>query len=128
MVLNSSLILRNARSAVFAAAFAGGSIKFYAGAQPGAGEAPNGSLVATVALPSPAGTVLNGEFTLSPNVEALVLADAAIVWARISNAAEAWLYDADCGLNASSAALKLDSINVATGGKVTVQSFKLIEP
>lgn len=128
MIVTGSLAIRNARAVVHATALAGGAIHFYGGAMPAGGEAPAGAYAGMVVLPSPAGDVAAGAFALIPNLEAMALTNVTITWARVVDAGNNWLYDMDCGLEGSGAALELDSVDVQAGGTITVQSLILIEP
>lgn len=128
MIIAGSLAIRNARATVHANALAGGAVHFYGGAIPAPGGTPAGAYAGMIVLPSPAGDVTGGIFILQTNLSALALTDTTITWARFVDVDDSWLYDMDCGLAASGAALELDSVNVQAGGTITIQALTLIEP
>lgn len=128
MIVISSLTVRNARANAHTALLSGGSIEFYGGVMPEDDGTAAGDYAGGISLPSPAGDVDNGAFILQSNLTGMAMADVTITWARFRDAEGNRLYDMDCGLEGSGAALELDSVNVQTGGTITILSLMLIEP
>lgn len=119
-------------------AFAGGILELRTGARPAsAGDAPTGTVVATIVLPNPAfGNAANGAVALA-GVWQDASADAAgvVTWARFRTAADTGVggnveerVDVSAGMPGSGADLILNNTNIAAGQQVTIDAFTFTEP
>ncbi|MDO8940912.1 MAG: hypothetical protein Q7U98_17290 [Methylicorpusculum sp.] len=96
-------------------------IEFYTAPQPlAAGDAiTTQTLLGTWTLSKPSGTVANGVMTF-----AIITGDAAaddtgtIAWARIYDGSGAFVMDGDCGLLASDALIRFNTLAVLAGGLI----------
>ena len=93
-------------------------IAIYAGPRPEAGAAAADPPLVTIALAKPAG-VLTDVLTLSPATPEgeMIAVSGTAAWARFYNGAGAWVMDADCGPEGSSAEVKLPSLTLYAGGR-----------
>ncbi len=127
-----SLAVRNARAQVIADALDGGTGPakwlFYTGPQPAAGAAiTTQTLLATVLLTDPCGTVSNGTLTLSSAGDVLAVASGVIAWARLTDSADTIVMDADVSALGGGGAITIDNTQVYTGGTVRILSAALTE-
>lgn len=127
-----SAAVRNARAQVIADAIDGGSgpgeWRFYTAPQPAAGGAlTTQTLLATVLLTDPCGTVSEGVLTLTSAGDVLAVATGIIAWARFTDSAGALVLDADVGTLGSGAAVTIDNPQVYAGGTVRIVSATLTE-
>ncbi len=128
MIINRSLALKNARANAHLIAFNGGSIAFYDGTMPTAGEAvTTQTLLCTIALPTPCGTVTDGVFALEPHIEAMVTAQGTPTWCRISNSAGDWVQDMDVGATGSGAAVIVTPGTLYAGGSLRIEQLRMTE-
>ncbi len=129
MIVKRSLSLKNARANAHLSAFNGGLIGFYDGAMPTDGEAiTTQTLLCTIALPTPSGTVDAGVFALAPNLEAMVLVQGIPTWCRITDSASDWVQDMDVGIDGSGAAVIVTPGTLYAGGSLRIERLRLIEP
>jgi len=124
--------VRNARAQVIANALDAGSgpaqWQFYTGPQPAAGGAlTTQTLLATVLLTDPCGTVTDGVLTLTSAGDVLAVASGIIAWARFTDSAGTVVLDADVGTPGSGAAVTIDHPQVYAGGTVRIVSAALTE-
>jgi len=124
--------VRNARAQVIADALDAGSgpgeWRFYTGPQPAAGGAlTTQTLLATVLLTDPCGTVTDGVLTLTSAGDVLAAATGIIAWARFTDSAGGFVLDADVGTPGSGAAVTIDNPQVYAGGTVRIVSATLTE-
>ena len=125
--------VRNSRGdQIIAALDAGagaGLIKIYTGTQPATGGALSGNtLLGTLTLSDPSGTMSNGVLTfdtVSDDVSAD--ADGTITWARFTDSDSNTVFDVDCGVTGSGAALTFNAVTVTTGGVIQVTSASITE-
>ncbi len=127
-----SAAVRNARAQVIADAIDGGSgpgeWRFYTAPQPAAGGAlTTQTLLATVLLTEPCGTVSEGVLTLTSAGDVLAVATGIIAWARFTDSAGTLVLDADVGTLGSGAAVTIDNPQVYAGGTVRIVSATLTE-
>ncbi len=127
-----SAAVRNARAQVIADALDGGAGPakwlFYTGPQPDSGAAiTTQTLLATVLLTDPCGTVSDGVLTLSSAGDVLAVASGVIAWARFTDSAGTLVLDADVGTLGSGAAVTIDNPQVYAGGTVRIVSATLTE-
>lgn len=129
MIISRSLALRNARATVHLNALAGGSIHAYTGTMPVDGAAvTDQTLLASWVLSDPSGTVADGEFVLSAGLDALVMADGVMTWARVLDSSSGWLMDMDTGGAGSGAAIIVSPAQLYAGGTARIERLRLIEP
>ncbi|MFZ4792413.1 MAG: hypothetical protein ACOYMW_16260 [Candidatus Competibacteraceae bacterium] len=132
MIFDLSLTVRTARAQVIANALDGGSGKakwlFYTGPKPVAGAAiTTETLLATVLLTDPCGSVTDGALTLTSDGDVLAVADGVIAWSRFTDSADTYVMDADVTNTAGSGAIKIDNTQVYTGGTIRVVSATFTE-
>lgn len=128
MIIASSTTIKNARANATLAAFSGGVLQCWSGAMPVPGAAPAGLKLAEISLPSPAGIVADGVFTLTALTSGLAIANGTISFVRVLDSAAHWLYDLDAGAISSGAAVEIDTPAVLAGGSLQISSFSLTEP
>lgn len=96
-------------------------IKFYNGTRPAGGGTPT-TLLATVVLNDPPGTVSANKLVLSAPPDALVAADGTAAWARVENGEGNGSIDCDVSDNAGSGEIKLESVTLLAGGGIRIIS------
>ncbi|MBS3953616.1 MAG: hypothetical protein KGZ88_11770 [Methylomicrobium sp.] len=119
------LALRNASLQVLLNAFDAdtnpATIEFYTAPQPlSGGEAiTTQTLLGTWTLAKPSGTIANGVLTFAA-IAGDVAADetGTIAWARIKDGSGAFVMDGDCGVSASDALLRFNTLAVLAGGLI----------
>ena len=105
------------------------NLKLYTGPQPTAGAPPTGlTLLADCELPQPAGTVSGGTLTLGSIADTLIVADGIAAWGRLEDGAGDWCLDGNCGLSGSGALIRLDRLDLVTGGLVRITLGQFVEP
>jgi hypothetical protein len=123
------MALRDARAAIHAAMLAGGELQVYDGSMPNGGAAvTTQNLLVSFALPDPAGTVVEGVFSLGAIAEVLASGTGTASWVRILDAAGVWLMDLDAGPAGSGTAVAFTPAQIYAGGTVRFVGFSLIEP
>lgn len=96
-------------------------IQFYTAPRPAGGGAPT-TLLATVTLDDPPGTVAANKLVLSDPADALVLVNGTPTWARIVNGDGNASMDCDVSDNAGSGEIKLEFTNLLAGGGIRIIS------
>lgn len=127
MILNRSLALRNLRAQTHAAVLAGAKIMVYTGSMP-SGDIVDQTLLVTLTIPDPAGTVDFGAFVLVPGIDAVATGSGVASWVRILDSDDEWLMDLDAGGQDSNAAIIVNPSQIYVGGSVRINQFRLIEP
>ncbi|HOW75585.1 MAG TPA: hypothetical protein PK959_06595 [Candidatus Competibacteraceae bacterium] len=111
--------------------FAGGTLKVYTASRPASADTAisTQTLLATITLPSPAGTATDGVITFNAaGIDpTMIAADGTAAWARSADSSSAVIEDLDVGLQESGAALILDNLNLVTGGLLSVVSLTITE-
>lgn len=99
---------------------AGGTCKLYNGTRPAtaATAITTQTLLATVTLASPMGTVSGLTLTVSATAAAAVLATGTATWGRFATSAAVDVADGDVGL--SSSAINVDDVNLIQNGSVSI--------
>ena len=95
------------------------TIEFYTAPRPAGGGAPT-TLLATVTLDDPPGTVANNKLTLSDPADALVLVNGTPTWARIKDGNGAASMDCDVTDTAGTGEIKLETTNLIAGGGIRI--------
>lgn len=94
-------------------------IKFFTAPRPaGGGEAT--TLLATVTLDDPAGTVSGNKLVLSPPADALVQVAGTAAWARIEDGNGVASMDVDVSDMAGNGEIKLETVNLLAGGGIRI--------
>lgn len=130
--------LRNARLQAIIDAIDGGGdsvttsgvLLVYSGSRPVTGAAPSGAntLLGTMELSEPSGTISNGVMTLntvSPDTSADD--DGTITWARIADSDGTPIIDFSCGLTGSTADIVFNAVDVLAGGTISLVSGTITE-
>jgi hypothetical protein len=138
MAVTLTTPLRNRLADQLQAAFGGGVLEIRSGARPAAaGDAPAGTLLASINLPAQAFAAGAGGQVAKAGVWQDLAADAAGVatWARFRKAGDAGTtnavderLDVSVGMAGSGADLILDNTNVAPGQAVTINTFTFTMP
>lgn len=107
---------------------AGGSAKLYNGTRPAtaATAITTQTLLATVTLASPMGTVSGLTLTVSATAAAAVVATGTATWARLASSAAVDVADGDVGLSAS--AINVDVVDLVATGTVSVTGGSVTLP
>ena len=93
------------------------SLRIYAGARPATPDAvAGGTLLATIDLAKPAGSISSGVLHLAAADDGLIMATGVAAWARLLAADASVALDLDCGDAASNADVKLASTQLYEGG------------
>lgn len=95
-------------------------IKFYTAPRPAAHGGAATTLVATVTLADPPGSVLNNELVLTPPADALVLVNGTPTWARIEDGNGAASTECDVSDLAGAGEIKLEFVNLLAGGAIRI--------
>ncbi len=108
---------------------AGGKILLYTGASPGVNSAVSSQvLLATLTLSDPAGTVSGAVLTFSAiTADASADASGTAGWARLTTSEGATVADLSVGLTASTADIRLNTLEIVAGGEVSMSSGSLTE-
>ena len=128
MIKLKDLIIQS-RANLIIAALNGGDVEFYGDPQPVKGQSIGiATLLATVALQNPCGTVSSGviTFNLVDNI-LLAIATGQVTWCRMLDSVGDFVIDGDCGDNVSNAFFKFDDVNFIAGGRVNLNSIQIIE-
>ena len=107
-----------------------GYIEFYTSPQPpvSGDTITTQTLLGTVTLSKPCGTVSNGILTFDIITEdASADATGDLAFGRVFNGAGTFVIDGDCGNLVSNAMFKFDSLTVLSGGIIAVSSGALTE-
>lgn len=124
MTTRLGVALKNARlQATFDKLDAGAShgvVKLYTAPRIAAiGDTPTGTLVATLDLAEPCGSVTGGVGTLALPADAVVVADGVVTWALWCDGDGNQLFDTDVGNLASSAEVRISNTNCTVGMLLT---------
>lgn len=126
MALTISTASRTGLGNSLLADIAGGTIKIYNGTKPAALGAPSGTLLATLTLGSPAGTVSSGVLTIgSVTQNNSNHVNGAPTFVRFSNSGGTAVADVDIGSGAGNLQF---SGTVANGQNVTVTGLTITMP
>lgn len=122
---------KQSRAATHLGWFDTGTIKLYTASRPATADTAISAqvLLATITLPSPAGTATAGVITFNAaGIDpAMIVADGTAAWARCADSSSGVIEDLDVGLSGSGAALILDNLDLVTGGLVSVVSLTITE-
>jgi hypothetical protein len=125
-----SVAAANAAADAICALCDSGTIRIYAGDQPGTpDDAPTGALLAapafsaTAFLPAVNGTALANEIA-----DAIAVASGDASWYRLCAADGSAVTDDECGVAGSGKALELRILSIAAGDRVIVPNFSHTEP
>lgn len=120
--IKPSILLNAVRDAIDAGA-GPGTLSIYTEPQPDpGGEITTQTLLAVLNFNEPSGTVSGNALTLSINDDEAADETGLAAWARIKDSEGNWVADMDCGNQASSAALKLNTVQIVAGGTVRISS------
>lgn len=110
-----------------AARLDGGAVKFYTSPRPATADTAitSQTLLLSVDLPDPAGTVTAGAFEGAAIDVGVGTADGNAAWCRVVDSTAAAIGDGDVGLTGSGAFATLDSLAIVVGGEVTVTGLAL---
>lgn len=119
--------LRNQIATDWAALWNGGKVEIYSGGQPAdPDDAPTGTLICTINLPTPAFSVVGPTVSKTGVWSGVAGASATAGWARVYNAAEDQWFDitvAEAGAD-----LTIDDEDILIGGTVVVTAFSYTVP
>jgi hypothetical protein len=106
-----------------------GEVRIYDGTRPADADTAisTQTLLITLELDNPAGTVTNGVFTAAAIAQTLIAADGNAAWARVVDSTGATIFDADVGLESSGNLIEIDNVSLVAGAYCTVVSFTLTE-
>jgi len=94
----------------------GARAEVYDGVRPAFGAAPADTLLVTIVLGEPIGTVADGVLTLTPTDEVMITATGQATWARIVNGESAIAWDCDVSDLNGQGELRLPSTTLYAGG------------
>lgn len=107
-------------------ASANAALQIHSGTRPAtANDATTDTLLVSVKLTSPAGSVADGALTLTPAEPGMVAATGVGTWARVVNRDGATVFDMDVGATGSTAECILTNTTLYAGGLVSVLSAVL---
>jgi len=137
MAIRMTTALRNARAqAIIDTVDAGGDtitteavLLIYGGTRPSTGgSAAGNTLLGTLVMSQPCGTISSGVLTLQPvTSDTSADADGTITWARIADSDGVAVMDFSCGLTGSSADITFNAVDVLTGGTISLVSGTITE-
>lgn len=119
--------LKAARLQLVADALSGGKLRLYAAPQPPAGDAPIGTWLAEIALPSPAATVEGATLTFAEVVDVQAVGDGDVAWGRFVDSLGKFVMDGTAGVVDAGADIQLADVRLLIGGFVRVISGTLTE-
>ena len=126
MTISLAPDLADARLQVIADACSGGTLTLYTAPQPVAGAALT-TQTALVELAIPSGlTIVTHSLDLQLSTTTIATTGEA-TWGRITDAADAWVLDGDCGLVASDALFRLKTTTLTAGSSLNVITASLAE-
>jgi len=107
-----------------------GTLKIYTGTQPtSANDAPSGSLLVTITLPTPAfGGASNGVASKSGTWSDNAGADGEGGWFRLADNGDTARIDGSVTDTGSGGDLQLDDATIVNGGTVTISTFTITVP
>ena len=120
---------KTSRAELVASWLDGGEVRIYDGTRPATADTAisTQTLLVTLALPHPSGTVTSGVWTAGEIDVAMIAETGTAAWARIVTSAGVTVFDADVGVVGSGALIEIDNLSLVTGGYCTVVSFTLTE-
>ena len=120
---------KNARLGLLNTDLSGGTLKIYNGTRPTTADTALGiqTLLVTMTLPSPAGTVSGGVLTIGTVDSSMAIADGTASWSRAFTSGSVAVADFDVGYTGSGAAITLDSVSLTTGGLLSKVSMTVSE-
>ena len=98
------------------------TVEIYAAPRPSFGDPAAGSLLVTILLAEPVGTLGAGALTLTPTPEGLILATGQAAWARVRNGSAALAWDCDVSDLAGDGELKMPTTQLYAGGFTRIVS------
>jgi hypothetical protein len=90
--------------------------------RPATGATASGTLLVTIELEKPSGTISGGEFALAAGDDVLVVASGTALWARVINGNGDIAFDCDVSDTSGSAELQLPSTTLFAGGTTRLVS------
>lgn len=128
-VLTLSLAVRNARATDLNTRLAGGSLAIYSGSQPASPDDGIGAatLLATLTLASPAGSVAIGVLTCTLPPSATIVANGTAAWARFRQSDATAVADGSVGATGSGAAVELANVALVAGYALTPTAISITE-
>lgn len=133
MAIGLSTALRTTRmTAILTAIDAGsgpGTITIYSGTRPATGGALGASVqLGVVTFPDPAGSVSGATLTFGTFVaDSSADATNTASWARIADSTGAFVADVGVGVSGSGAEIILNTVNIVSGGQISITSGQLTE-
>jgi len=118
-----SVNTKNQRAAAINNLLSGGFIRVYGGDMPlGGGAITDQTLLSEISLPTPAGSVADGVFTLGDVASGFALATGIATWARFLDSVDGVVMDVEVG-----AELSITPQQVYAGGVIRIDTFQTIE-
>jgi hypothetical protein len=107
----------------------GGSVQVYTSPRPSTADIAisTQTLLATITLPNPAGTVTNGVFTSVTLSQVLVSNTGSAVWCRVIDSVGATIFDGDVGTVGSGSFLETTNTSLTQGAYLAISSFTITE-
>lgn len=90
--------------------------------RPATGATATGTLLVTIDLEKPSGTIASGELTLAAGDDVIVAASGTALWARVINGNGDIAFDCDVSSTSGSAELQLPSTTLFAGGTTRLVS------
>lgn len=94
----------------------------YSDVRPALGATPNGTLLASIVLMEPLGTVADGLLTITPTDEVMIVNTGQATWARVVNGNGSVAWDCDVSDLNGTGELRLPSTTLYAGGYTRIVS------
>lgn len=94
----------------------------YDGIRPALGGTPAGTLLASIVLMEPLGTIAGGLLTVAPTNEVMIASTGQATWARIVNGNDSLAWDCDVSDLNGTGELRLPSTTLYAGGYTRIVS------
>lgn len=94
----------------------------YDGTRPALGETPIGTLLASIVLMEPLGTLADGLLTITPTDEVMIVNTGQATWARVVNGNGSVAWDCDVSDLNGTGELRLPSTTLYAGGYTRIVS------
>ena len=94
----------------------------YDGTRPALGETPMGTLLASIVLMEPLGTLADGLLTITPTDEVMIVNTGQATWARVVNGNGSVAWDCDVSDLNGTGELRLPSTTLYAGGYTRIVS------
>jgi hypothetical protein len=94
----------------------------YSGARPALGETPMGTLLASIVLMEPLGTLVDGLLAITPTNEVMIVNTGQATWARVVNGNGSVAWDCDVSDLNGVGELRLPSTTLYAGGYTRIVS------